>query len=395
MTALSNLGYYLCGVMLLLVCAVKVPALVRRRHDARLRAACLLLLSGGCLVILAAPESIVRLNRLTGVPNIAAPVVYGVTIVFSGASLLLIVSWRLASEEWARRVSRLCVGVCGLAAVAVVALFLAGRTPVEQVSLFDTYYANTPFIREMIVTYLVVQGVATLITSVLCWRWSSKVSGSLRAGLLTLAPAYLIIACYDGLRMVAVVARWAGKDLDFLVDEVSLLLTAPSAVLGAVGFTLPLAGPRVAETGRAVRELRRLSPLWRALREVPTPGAIRARPSRWRTSPSALLTARRTALYDVVLALAPFCDPAVREVARRAAERAGGGPEAAATAGDAVMLLVARDRQRAAAGEPEEGACASVGRAWDLVPLSLALSSPVVREVHGRFPALPPVVPSP
>ncbi|MCB5179729.1 MAB_1171c family putative transporter [Streptomyces antimicrobicus] len=371
----SSLSFYLCGIMLLLVCALKIPALLRRRRDGLLRAACLLLFVAGWLMIFAAPDSIVALNRLTGTPNFAAPVVYATMIAFAGASLLLIINWRPGAPEQTRRLSRVCLIAYGLAVVAVVGLFWAGDAPVEQVTLFDAYYANTPFIREMIVTYLVAQAVAMVAASVLCWRWSREVRGSLRAGLRILAPAYLINVCYDAMRLVAVAARWTGHDLDFLVDEVSPLLASPTAVLGAVGFLVPLAGPRVTRTVRAVRQLRLLRPLWLALRQVPTPSAIRSSLPWWRTPPTVLLTGRRTALYDAVLALAPYCDPAVREAAHRAALRDGQDEARAAVTADAVMILVARDRQRTGPERLDHGAQASAVRGQDLIPLSLAVAS--------------------
>lgn len=384
----SSLGFYVYGITFLLVCAMKVPALVRRRGDTLLRAACLLLFAAGCLMILAAPASIVALNRLTGIPNVAAPVVYATTIAFSGASLLLIINWRAGPPQRVRRASTLCVTAYGLAMVAVVALFWAGSAPVEQTTLFDAHYANTPFIREMIVTYLVVQGVAMTIASVLCWRWSGEVNGSLRLGLRILAPAYLITACYDVLRLTAVGARWAGGDLDFLVDQVSPQLAAPSSLLGAIGFALPLLGPRVTQTARAVRQLRLLAPLWRTLGQVPTPSAIRPSLPWWRTSPTMLLTARRTALYDAILALTPYFDPAVRDMAYRAALRTGGDESSASVAADASMILVARERQRTHPEHRQDATPLSELRAQNLIPLSLALASPVVQNVreHYRVP---------
>ncbi|MFI9601330.1 MAB_1171c family putative transporter [Streptomyces sp. NPDC052043] len=384
----SNIGFYVCGLILLLVCALKIPALLRRRHDTLLRAACLLLFAGGCQLILAAPDSITTLNRLTGTPNIAAAAVYAVTTAFAGASLLLIINWRPAPPERTRRFSRLCVSAYSLVVVAVIVLFWAGDAPVEQVTLFDVYYAETPYIRELIVTYLVAQGVAMMAAGILCWRWSREVRGSLRAGLRILALAYLIIVCYDLIRLVAVAARWTGHHLDFLVDEVSVRLAAPVAVLGAVGFALPLAGPRVAGTARAVRQLRQLTPLWRALRDVPTPGAIRASLPWWRTPPAVLLTARRTALYDALLTLSPYCDPAVRAAAYEAALRHGDDTPRAAVTADAAVILVARDRQRANPEPPQAMTRTPAGRAQDLVPLSRALTSPVLPDLlnHLRAP---------
>ncbi|GAA2622781.1 MULTISPECIES: DUF6545 domain-containing protein [Streptomyces] len=384
-SAPGNLGFYLSGSVLLLIGASKLPALIRRPHDMLLRAACLLLFTGGCNMLLAAPESIVQLNRLSGTANLAAPVVYATTTAFSGASLLLIINWRPAPPRQTRRASRLCVSAYGLVVLAVFLLYGAGSTPVEQVALFDVYYANTPYIREMIVTYLVAQGVAMMVACSLCWRWSREVHGSLRAGLRTLAPAYLIIVCYVAMRLVAVAARWSGHNLDFLVDQVSPRLAAPSAALGAVGFLLPLAGPPVATAARSVRQLWQLAPLWRALQDVSTPGAVRATLPWWRTPPAMLLTGRKTALYDAILALTPHCDPAVRESAHRAALRRGDDASSAEVTADAAMILVARERQAADAEQPPDGTPRSPWHARDLVPLSLALASPVVRDIHRQF----------
>ncbi|NUV61582.1 MAB_1171c family putative transporter [Streptomyces sp. CAI-85] len=385
----SNLGFYICGFILFLVCALKIPALIRRRGDTLLRAACLLLFAGGCQMILAAPDSITTLNRLTGIPNVAAPTVYVVTTAFAGASLLLIINWRPGSPEQTRRFSRWCVSAYSAVVVVIVVLFWAGDAPVEQVTLFDVYYAETPYIRELILTYLVAQGVAMMAASILCRRWSRQVHGSLRAGLRILASAYLTIVCYDVLRLVAVTARWTGHNLDFLVDKVSVLLAAPVAVLGAVGFALPLVGPRVAQTARVVQQLRQLTPLWRALRHVPTPGAIRASQPWWRTPPAVLLTGRKTALYDAILALTPYCDPTVREAAYLAALRGGDDEPLAAVTADAAMILVARDRQRTDPGQqPHDVTRTPARRVQDLVPLSLALTSPTLPDLLNQLGAL-------
>ncbi|WP_404959628.1 DUF6545 domain-containing protein [Streptomyces sp. 147326] len=381
-SASGNLVYYVSGITLLLVGTSKLPALARRRHDMLLRAACVLLFAGGCSMLLAAPGSIVALNRLTGMANLAAPVFFATMTAFSGASLLLIINWRPTPPQQTLRASRLCVAVYSLAILTIFALYWAGSAPVEQVALFDVYYADTPYIREMILTYLLAQGVAMTAASALCWRWSREVHGSLRAGLRILAPAYLLIVCNAVVRLVAVAARWTGHNLDFLVDEVSPQLVAPSTILGAVGFALPLAGPRVMTSARAVRQLWQLAPLWRALQDVPTPNAVRASLPWWGTAPTVLLTARKTALYDALLTLTPYCDPAVREVAYRAALCKDDDVFSAAVTADAAMLLIARERQRAVPEQPRDATYGSAWRARDLVPLSLALTSPVVQDIH-------------
>ena len=381
----SNTAFYICGALLLAICLVKLPALFRRRQDTLLRVACLLLLTAALVFFFAAPDSIAALNRFTGVPNFAAPVAYSAMAAFSGASLLLIINWRPSPPERTRRASRVCVAVYSLVVVAIVVLFRLGDAPVEQLTLFDGYYATTPYIREMIVVYLLAQGAATLSVSVLCWRWSTQVHGSLRAGLRILAPAYLLHVCYDVVKLVAVGAAWSGHDLNFLIDRVAPQFAAPSALLAVTGFSLPLLGPRAAETLGSLRRFRALAPLWRELRHVPTPGAGRTSLPWW-SSPAVRLTWRQTSIYDALLVLAPYLDTAVRDRAHLAALSRGVDDRGAAIAADAAMI-VAAGAQRPAAGRART-AGPPPWRPHDLVPLSRALASPVVTDLRGT--AVPP-----
>ncbi|MET8289462.1 MAB_1171c family putative transporter [Streptomyces sp. NPDC005132] len=372
----NNEAFYICGISLLLICLFKVPALLRRRRDPLLSSVVLLLLDGGFVFFLSAPESISAINRATGIVNFAAPVAYSALAVFGGANLLLLVNWRPSPPEQRRRASRICVTAYSLVVVLIIVFFWLGDAPVEQVTLFDWYYADTPWIREMILTYLLAQGVATTTTFVLCWRWSKEVDGFLRAGLQILVPGYLLHVCYDVIKLVAIYGRWTGRQWDFLVDQVAPQTAAPSAALVVIGFTLPLAGPRMAQTMQALKQLRDLGPLWRELKTVPTPGAIRTSLPLW-SSPSVRLTRRRTSIFDALLTLAPAYDSTVRDKAYRAAlDRGDDTPTAEATA-DATMIVAARVKQQtgsssSAAPETEPW------RPRDLVPLSRALTSPFV-----------------
>ncbi|MFF2205201.1 MAB_1171c family putative transporter [Streptomyces sp. NPDC058145] len=380
----SNIAYYICGGALFLTCALKVPALIRRRHDPLLRSAFMLLFAGGCIMILASREAIVTLNQASGVTNFTAPVVYAALAAYSGASLLLIIHWRPAPPEQTLRNARWCTAAYSVAVIAIFVLFGMGRTPVEQVTLFDAYYANTPYIREMIVLYLVAHGVAAIAVVVMCWRWSKDIHGSLRAGLRLLVLGYLLHVSYDASRLVAVAARWSGHNLDFLIDQVSPLFAAFSAVPGSIGFTLPLVGPRVAQNVQVIGQLRQLAPLWRLLQHVPTPGAVRAVLPWWRTSPALLLTSRKTALYDAILSLTPYCDPATRDAAYQEALRRGQDDASATASGDAAMIIAALQRQRTHPAHLGDEVPASVWRSKDLIPLSLALSSSFIQDNHAR-----------
>lgn len=375
----NNTVFWICGALLLLICIVKLPALIRRPHDMLLRAAVLLLFIGGWVFFLAAPDSIALINRISGVPNFAAPLAYSAMTGFAGASLLLIINWRPAPPAVTRRASRLCISAYALVIIAINALFWCGNASVEQLTLFDGYYARTPFIREMIVLYLVAQGVGTLTTSVLCWHWSKQVDGSLRAGLLTLVPAYLLHVVYDVIKLVAIGGIWTGRDWNLLIDQVAPLAAAPSALLVVTGFFLPLVGPRLSQTVADLRQLHLLAPLWAELRHVPTPGAVRSTLPWW-TRPAVRLTGRKTAIYDALRALAPYCNPAVREAAYRAAKEAGEDGDNAAVIADTAMVLAA-SKGAPSTSQNEQGTegAPSLGH-HDLAPLALAVSSPIVQQ---------------
>ncbi|MFD8902549.1 MAB_1171c family putative transporter [Streptomyces ardesiacus] len=374
----NNTAFWICGSLLLLICAAKLPALIRRPHDQLLRAAVLLLFIGGWVFFLAAPDSIAMINRISGVPNFAAPLAYSALTGFAGASLLLIINWRPAPPRVTRRASRVCISAYALAIIAINALFWCGNASVEQLTLFDGYYAQTPFIREMIVLYLVAHAVGTLTTSVLCRRWSKQVDGSLRAGLLILVPAYLLHVVYDGIKLVAIGGIWAGYDWTFLIDQVAPHTAAPSALLVVTGFFLPLVGPRLAQTVADLRQLRVIAPLWKELRHVPTPGAVRSKLPWW-TRPAVRLTGRKTAIYDAFRALAPYCSPGVRDAAFRAAKATGEDGENAAAIADTAMVLAAS--QGALSAQNEQGAegASSLGH-HDLAPLAQAVASPIVQQ---------------
>ncbi len=68
--------------------------------------------------------------------------------------------------------------------------------------------------------------------------------------------------------LAAVVARWSGRDWAELSTTVAPRAIAVAAVLSAVGYVIPLVGPRLAEGARDWRTYRRLGPLERELAPV-------------------------------------------------------------------------------------------------------------------------------
>ncbi|MFI2639997.1 MAB_1171c family putative transporter [Streptomyces sp. NPDC018610] len=339
MTGLIN--YVSCGALWLGL-AVKTPDLVRHRHDPYLRAICAVLgLAGVCFLLGAAP-TVGAVNRISGVPNLAAPVTYASITAYSAASQVLIVHWR--GGERVRRVVRCWVLAYAAVLVGIAVMFALGRAPVERRTDLDTYYATTPFISEMIVLYLVGHLTAVSVTTVSSLRWAREVSGRLRAGLVLLGVGSLCNAGYSVSKLVAVVARWCGRDWSALGTGVSPAAAGLGALLTSVGILVPLAGPRLTEWRRSLRTYARLEPLERELDGVLTRHALRLPRPRW-ASPSTLLMWRQTSIHNALGYLDASFDHALFERAHDAALDAFGDKEQAEAAAWAAVIRAAAGSQ--------------------------------------------------
>jgi len=332
--------YYIPAVATLAGLAVKLPGLVKDWRDPLVRSVCLVIALGGAGFFFAAPPTITAVNEATGTANFSSPLVYVIISAFSAACLLLIVHWRGGPPAYVRRVSRRWQAGYALVVVALIVLFALGDAPVDRHTDFDTYYATTPFIREMIVLYLLAHMTAALVTTVLCWRWALQVGGWLRAGLWILVVGWLLNLAFSGLKLAAVLARWAGQDWGVLSTTLAPLLSAMSAPCATVGFLMPLVGPWVVWNWRAARTCRKLGPLWRELGDA-SPRTPLAGPIAWYSSPQVRLTRREAGIQDGLSLVAPWFDTAVQVRARTAAAAAGHADDEAARIGHAAMVAAA------------------------------------------------------
>ncbi|GAA2256385.1 hypothetical protein GCM10010232_52400 [Streptomyces amakusaensis] len=367
---------------------LKLPALCRNRQDILLGAVCGLLLMASLVFLLAAVPTIAAINRVTGVANIAAPVVYSVLTAFSGACLVLIVIWRGGTTESTRRTSRICVVSYGAVIIALILLFLAGEAPEERLRDFDTHYARTPFIREMIVLYLLAHTAAVVVTAALCWHWSRRVTGELRAGLVLIFIGYLLNLGFDGTKLVAVAARWTGRDWDWLSTQAAPPLASLAAPLIGGGFVLPLVTQRLGIGWRAAVRYRRLGPLASRLTGAAGGGAPGVTIGPW-ASLELRLIRREAAIHDGIISLRPYFDGTVRDEVHARALALGHSPEEAEILADAAMIAAAGLAYEADPGRTVlagDGRCVQPStRADDLVRMSLALrSSPLVHEASRR-----------
>ncbi|WP_405677632.1 hypothetical protein OG239_34135 [Streptomyces sp. NBC_00868] len=347
----SGLLLYLPGSVMFLALLIKLPALRRDWDQPLNRAACTLLAVGAPLTFLASPSTISTVNRLTGVVNFSAPLVFGLITVFSGTCVVLVLQWRGGPPRAVRRATRLTAAVFGAVTVAIVVLFVIGDAPVERVRDLDTYYATTPWIREMIVCFLVAHTVGTSALTVLCGKWVWRADRSLRplrTGLALIVCGGLLDLAYLAAKWASVAARWAGRDWVASAD-VALSLVSGAALLIGAGFIVPLVGGSAA--WRDFTQYRRLYPLWKALRGAAA-ARVRTVPLAWWSPVGSRLIHRESFIDDGILALASRFDPAVRGAAYEAARGQGMSETRAAVVADAAVLAVAC--RRGAAGTEGE-----------------------------------------
>ncbi|WP_031044699.1 MAB_1171c family putative transporter [Streptomyces sp. NRRL F-5650] len=340
---------------------------------------CAAIVLGALVFVCAAPATLGTVNRLTGVPNFGAPLTYGMLSAYSCAVLVLLINWRGGPRSVVRRAVLRSMAAYGLLVAAVVVLFLLADADTERLTDLDTYYAGTPFMREMILLYLLGHSAAMLVMCVVCVKWSREVDGLLRTGLrLILLGALLDLVGFQCTKYTAVVARWAGHDLDFLSTTVAPPMASLAALVCSVGFALPRLLPSVLAHWRGLDDYRRLGPLWSLVRSVSTAPKP---PAPWWQLPRARLQWREVSIHDALLTLAPYFDHRVRERARDAALLAGRSAHEARLAAEAAMLTDAA-RRAAAHEEPPDTAgsyrlhATEVPGPSGLVELSQALHRP-------------------
>ncbi|WP_345670788.1 DUF6545 domain-containing protein [Streptomyces similanensis] len=367
-----SVTFWLIAVALGVGLCYKMPALLRASRNPMARQVAGLLAAGGAVFFFAAPSNIVRLNHLTGVPNFSAPWVYSLLTGFCASCLMLIVKWRGGTTESLRRTTWWVYGSYGALLVALWICFSLGDHHVVRTRDLDTYYATTPWMREMIVLYLLGHTVAVVITSALLWSWESRVRGTgwLRAGVVVLGVGYAANLGYDVTKLTPVIARWNGRtDLDWMSTTLAPPVAALVGLLIALGFILPHAGETASRRLAARREYWTLGPLARALRTVPAASSPVALS---RFAPLQLrLTHRRTFVRDALRHLQPLIDTAQRDRDVQARIAAGVKPARAEALADAAAVSAAVERLQA--GKTTVVDSASAGTVSDPITISRAL----------------------
>ncbi|MDW4910067.1 MAB_1171c family putative transporter [Streptomyces sp. ADMS] len=333
-----------------------VSVLLFRRPRKALRdpltaSTCVAITLGSLVFICSAPLTLGAVNRLTGIANFGAPLTYSMLSAYSCSLLILLFTWRGGPPGTVRRMALRCITAYGTAIVAIIALFILADADTERLTDLDTYYANAPYMREMILLYLLGHSTATLAICTVCVKWAREVDGLLRTGLrVILAGGVLDGVGFQLMKYTAVVAAWRGHDLSVLSTTIAPPMASLAGLICSVGFVLPRLLPPAVAHWRSLGDYRRLGRLWS---EVGFVAIAPKPPTSWWHLPQDRLHWREVSIHDALLALAPHFDDRVRTRALAAALGQGSSPHEARVASEAAMLADAT-RRAAAREEPLE-----------------------------------------
>ncbi|MFI0810149.1 MAB_1171c family putative transporter [Streptomyces echinatus] len=346
----SFAAYAVPAALLAVAFVIKLPLLRRAWQDPILRATALLLGIGAVVFASLPPANLHRINVSTGIPNFASLWVYSLLTAYCGACLWLIITWREPPSAARRGRTRLVWMTYSVIVIGLWTTFLLGDHHVERLRDLDTYYADTPWMREFVLLYLLAHLVSALVAAGLLWAWYRELEDTwLRRAVIFLQEAYALGLVFDIAKLAAVGARWSGRDWDWLSTYVAPPFAIVEAVLVSVAFIVGQAGPLVAERRRLVRTHRRLKPLWQTMVTVTAPAA----PATGRVSGAPLrLELRRAAINDGLLKLAPHLCAARRERLRHAASAAGYPESVARGIAAAVDIHVAAEMLHAPPDDP-------------------------------------------
>ena len=339
-----HIPYVIPTVLLAVALFLKGPTLLRAWKDPDVRATTILLACATAVLVVITPINIHRLNVWTGIPNIAAPWAYSFLTAFCATGLTMIMRWREPPSERRRRRMIAIYWIYAGIIAALWCTFLLADVPEPRIYDLDTYYASTPWMREHTLLYVLAHGVSSLIAAYMLWKWFPQVTHRwLKGGVVFLQLGYASGLVFDAAKLAAVSARWAGNDLDWLSTKIAPPFALLEAILVALGFIVPQAGPFLQKWTTDQAAYLRLRSLWRTVRIV-GPAAATARIG-FLAPLDLRLMQREQRIHDALRLLAPYYDPAAYRAAFTAAKAEYDEPTARGIAG-AVAVQAATDAYR-------------------------------------------------
>ncbi|MFG3490079.1 DUF6545 domain-containing protein [Streptomyces sp. NPDC047972] len=366
------MNLYIPAAALGLVLLVKLPSLLRRWRTPLVRSVNTVIFLQAAAFFFSAPPTISAVNAATGISNFSAVLVFCMLSAYACACRVLMENWREDAQAQPRSRRRVRHWIWGHTVVAalIIVCFALGDAPVERRSDFETYYAGTPWIREMTLLCVLACIGAQITSAVACWTWARDIrragpgrrtpaDGSLLFGLTVLTVGFLSNVTYGVAKVAAVVAAWTGRDWEWL-NQAGLSLAGLGTVLVAAGFLIPIVAPWLGV--RVFGPLRALYALG-ALRRAVSPagdgdGRMRLR-TPWYAGPGRRLTDRMTEIHDRMLELGAHCSEEVRATACASARRGGATEAESVAVGLAAMFTAAAEaRSRGVPADKVRGAVA-------------------------------------
>ncbi|GGT84628.1 MULTISPECIES: DUF6545 domain-containing protein [Streptomyces] len=359
------MNLYVPAAALGIVLVVKLPALLRRWRSPVVRSVNAVIFLQAAAFFFSAPPTITVVNEMTGVSNFSAVLVYCILSAYACACRVLMENWREDVEvlpHTRRRVRRWLWGH-GVVTILLIGCFVLGEAPVERQRDFETYYANTPFMREMVLLCLFAVTAAAAAAAAACWKWARDIRREcperktpagrlLRVGLTVLAVGFLTNVTYGSAKLAAVAAAWSGRDWEPL-NRAATSFACLGTLLVAVGFLTPIVGPWLAaQVLGPLWTLRALGPLRRTICRVGGPRGRMRLSTPWSACPGRRLTDRMTDIHDRMLELGAYCSDEVRAHAYAQARRNGRAEAESVAIGLAAMFRAAADAR--AGGMPED-----------------------------------------
>lgn len=358
---MQDTDYYIPAAALATAFLMKTPGLIRNWRLSMVRSVNLLILLAACGFLFGAPPTIAFMNQVTGVSNFSAPLVYVILCGFNLACFTLIENWLGGDNERTRRRILLWRIISATAVSLMITCFVIGDAPDERLVDFDTYYAKTPWVCGVVLTYLITHIVSSTAITLMCWRGASQVRSWTRAGMCVLILGFTLNLAYGAAKLTAVLARWTDMNLDFLSTSVAPPTVAIGGLFVTIGFLVPLLGPKAEEQVRAAADHVRMRPLWQLVRPAGSGAAGVLKAHLW-SSPAERLTFRVSATQDRILRLHPYFDDRVRRGTYEYALEQGRSERNSAARGIAAMLAAAADKCAAGGEVPGPTSTARIAR---------------------------------
>ncbi|MFC4018964.1 MAB_1171c family putative transporter [Micromonospora sp. GCM10011542] len=334
-------GWFAFGYMLRL----------QRRQPGQVRGAiCVALGAFAAGITLAIPPLATGIDEASELPNLAKVISHACAMTIAASAEIMLLHLALPPAMAAAR-SRLWVWVTSGAFLAMAGLFaytLTYDTPV----LLTVEYAKDPVVSTYLLIFMLV-GFFAYCTDItrLCWRFA-RVCGRpwLRRSLRITAVGAAFALLYSTNKIVYLTAYWSGYR-PAGEGEIAAVLVTIGAVLMMIGLTMPAWGPILAITRRweDFRSYQRLERLWRdlvaALPELELDASLRQPLAAVRDIDYAL-TRRVAEIRDGRLALRPYMDVKVTQLAEQFAEQAGLTADEQRSNVEAAHLACALQRHR-------------------------------------------------